>query len=386
MTYSSYADTSWTPPHGHRPPGVGGPAVTLGNEVGARSNVCAEVSGDAWVDDVRIENPTAPADVTPPTRGPHRTRERLDGQGLGQPHRHRVRHRRDQQGRVLRRRHAARGRHGLAVRHHVGHHGRHRRAHRLAAKAYGRAGNVRTDDDTGVTVANGTSVTTSATFPSRADEDGYVKANGDGSSASVGAYETTYGVAVGRGSDGEVNKTVLSFDTSSVPDGATVTGAYVTVTYGSGSGNPWTSPAGNTLVVGVRSGCFGACGTEPTDWAAAPDVSCSRRGREVHRRDAAVERLRCRRARRGEQGRAHPGAAALRFDPVGDGVPVRRERGVRDAARDLAVLPHVSARCSPRRDPPVCPRPTTVPGRRTQPVPRGRAAPGGRPSPRRRRG
>lgn len=111
---------------------------------------------------------------------------------------------------------------------------------------------------------------TTVTFASVAAEDGYVKAYADGTSPAVGAYTT---LALGRGTDGKHNRALLSFDTSSLPDAATVQRAYVTVTYSSGSGDPWASPAGNTLVVDVKTGTFGAAGTETTDWAAAPSAS-----------------------------------------------------------------------------------------------------------------
>ncbi|MEV8309729.1 PHB depolymerase family esterase [Streptomyces flavidovirens] len=109
-------------------------------------------------------------------------------------------------------------------------------------------------------------------LPSRAADDGYVKASATGAGPAVGTLEGTYGVAVGRGSDGQHNRALLSFDTSSVPDGATVKRAYVTVTYASGSGDPWA--AGNRVVLDVRSGCFGAgCATGADDWSAAASAS-----------------------------------------------------------------------------------------------------------------
>lgn len=104
--------------------------------------------------------------------------------------------------------------------------------------------------------------------------DGYVKAASDGSGAAVGTLEGTLGLAVGRGVDGQVSRTVLAFDTSAIPAGATVTRAWLTVDRASGSGDPWSSPAGNRLVVDLRSGCFGnGCGIEAADWAAPADLS-----------------------------------------------------------------------------------------------------------------
>jgi poly(hydroxyalkanoate) depolymerase family esterase len=113
---------------------------------------------------------------------------------------------------------------------------------------------------------------TTVSFSGIAAEDGYVKALADGSSPAVGTIST---LAVGRGTDGKYNRAILSFDTSSLPDGAVITAATVTVTYSSSSGSPWSNPAGNTMVVDVRRGTFGAAGTETSDWAAAADAAAA---------------------------------------------------------------------------------------------------------------
>ncbi|MDT0382102.1 PHB depolymerase family esterase [Streptomyces sp. DSM 42041] len=108
--------------------------------------------------------------------------------------------------------------------------------------------------------------------------DGYVKAAADGSSATVGTLEGTLGLAVGRGVDGRHSRTVLSFDTSALPDGATVTGAHLTVARTSGSGDPWADPAGNTLVADVHGGCLGgSCTVAADDWSAPADAPAAAR-------------------------------------------------------------------------------------------------------------
>lgn len=141
--------------------------------------------------------------------------------------------------------------------------------HTLMARAYDAAGNSATDNDTSVTVSNSGGTTTVA-FNSISADDGYVKALAGGSSPALG---TLANLALGRGTDGKYNRTLLSFDTSSLPDTATITRAYLTVTWSSSSGDPWANPAGNTLVIDVKNGTFDASTTETTDWAAVPTAS-----------------------------------------------------------------------------------------------------------------
>lgn len=138
---------------------------------------------------------------------------------------------------------------------------------------------VRAIDGAGVESANsnetsastsGCTTSTTINLSSLAAEDGYVKAFADGTSPAVGTFSTPY---IGRGTDAKFNRALLSFDTSAIPDSATVTRAYVTLTYYTLSGDPWANPAGNTLVIDVKNGTFGAAGVELTDWAAAPSAN-----------------------------------------------------------------------------------------------------------------
>jgi poly(hydroxyalkanoate) depolymerase family esterase len=140
-------------------------------------------------------------------------------------------------------------------------------SHTVTARAVDTSGNATTSSAT-ITTSNGTTGTT-VSFAGISAEDGYVKAFADGTSPAVGTLST---LAIGRGTDAKYNRAILSFDTSSLPDGAVVTSATITVTYSSGSGSPWSNPAGNTMVVDVRRGTFGAAGTETSDWAAAADA------------------------------------------------------------------------------------------------------------------
>jgi hypothetical protein len=140
----------------------------------------------------------------------------------------------------------------------------------LTARAVDLVGNEATSAPVPVTVTGGTSGGTpvTVTFSNEDSNDGYVKANADGSAPAVGTLEALSGLAIGRGTDAKFNRSVLSFDTAAIPDGATITSASVSVTYRSASGDPWSNPAGNTLLVDVRNGCLGACTIETGDWAA----------------------------------------------------------------------------------------------------------------------
>jgi hypothetical protein len=100
-----------------------------------------------------------------------------------------------------------------------------------------------------------------------------VKAGSGGSAPAVGTLESSLGLAIGRGTDGKFNRTLLSFDTSSLPDGATITAATLTVTYRSASGDPWGNPVGNSLVIDAHTGCLGACTIETGDWIASTSSS-----------------------------------------------------------------------------------------------------------------
>lgn len=145
----------------------------------------------------------------------------------------------------------------------------------LMTKAYDAAGNVGSDNDTAVTVQNngGGSTPVVVSFSSEAANDGYIKANADASSPALGTLESSFGLALGRGTDGKYNRAILSFDTSSIPDAATITSATLIVKYKSASGDPWSNPAGNSLVIDLKTGCFGACTLEVADYSAAASAT-----------------------------------------------------------------------------------------------------------------
>ncbi|MBP6749159.1 MAG: PHB depolymerase family esterase [Xanthomonadaceae bacterium] len=143
-------------------------------------------------------------------------------------------------------------------------------AHTLHARAVDLAGNTGVSAPVGVTVTGGgQTAPVTVQFQNENANDGYVKAAVNGTAPAVGTLESSMGLAIGRGTDGKFNRTVVSFDTSSLPDGATIVSATLTVTYRSASGDPWSNPVGNSLVVDANRGCIGACTIETGDWGAA---------------------------------------------------------------------------------------------------------------------
>lgn len=150
--------------------------------------------------------------------------------------------------------------------------------HQLQARALDLAGNVGTSAAVVVTVEGGSGggAPVTVSFDNEDANDGYVKAGSGGSAPAVGTLEAYYGLAIGRGTDGKFNRALLSFDTSAIPDGATITSATLVVAYGSAYGDPWADPAGNRLVIDVHPDCIGACTIEAADWGqaiAAGDVA-----------------------------------------------------------------------------------------------------------------
>jgi poly(hydroxyalkanoate) depolymerase family esterase len=146
-------------------------------------------------------------------------------------------------------------------------------AHTLQARAFDLAGNSASSAAIAVQVSGGGSAPLTMEFDNEDGNDGYVKANADGSAAAIGTLEATYGLASGRGADGKHNRSVLSFDTSALPDGAQILAATLSVGFGSAYGDPWGQPAGNRLLIDARRGCFGGCAIEAGDYAAAADAS-----------------------------------------------------------------------------------------------------------------
>ncbi|MCP2015093.1 poly(hydroxyalkanoate) depolymerase family esterase [Deinococcus sp. HSC-46F16] len=133
-------------------------------------------------------------------------------------------------------------------------------------RAYGAdtAGNASAVQDLTYTVVTAASTTT---FSSVVAEDGYVAANSK--AATTGGYVVASGgISVGDNADAPW-KGVLSFDTSGLPDGATVTGAKLTLRYSlAPNGNPWAG--GATLNADLKADCLGAgCALGTDDWAAA---------------------------------------------------------------------------------------------------------------------
>ena len=275
VTNANYVDSAWQRFDNLDLSAWAGQTVTLRFEAAANSNVCIEAWAKARVDDIRVGNASEPTDATAPTVN---LTEPASGATLG--------------GNVDLSASASDAVGVVKVEFHANGsligvdlaapyaltwntadvaNG----SYALMAKAFDAAGNVGSDDDTTVTVANGGGggAPVVVSFASEAANDGYLKANADGSSPALGTLESSLGLAIGRGTDAKYNRALLSFDTSSIPDTASITGATLIVSFNSASGDPWAYPAGNTLVIDLKTGCFAACTLETGDWAAAASAS-----------------------------------------------------------------------------------------------------------------
>ena len=275
VTNANYADSAWQAFDNLDLGAYANQTATLRFEASANSNVCIEAWAKARIDNIRVGNATEGADVvapsvnlTAPANGATLSGNvdlsvsasdavgvvkvefyangSLLGVDLAAPY-----------GLTWNTLDVANGTYGLM------------------AKAFDAAGNAGSDADTSITIQNGAGggAPVIVNFTSEAANDGYIKANADGSSPALGTLESTYGLALGRGSDAKYNRAILSFDTSSIPDTATITGATLIVKYRSASGDPWSNPAGNTLSVDLKTACYGACTLEVSDYAAVSSAS-----------------------------------------------------------------------------------------------------------------
>lgn len=109
---------------------------------------------------------------------------------------------------------------------------------------------------------------TQLVFDNDPDRDGYVKADASGRGVQVGTFSS---LAVGLGRDDRDCRAVLHFDTSALPDNASITHAYLKLDQHSTVGEPGSS--GGRIQVDVKSGQFGASRTlQANDWGAKATV------------------------------------------------------------------------------------------------------------------
>ncbi|MGQ0801424.1 MAG: extracellular catalytic domain type 1 short-chain-length polyhydroxyalkanoate depolymerase [Pseudomarimonas sp.] len=260
VTNSSFLETDWVRREGISLAAWAGQTITLRFEARASANVCIEAYARAFVDDIRIQNAQAASDTTPPVVNlttpttaatlsgtVQLSASASDANGIAKVEFY-------ANGSLLGQTTSAPFQFNWVTASVAD------GSYALMAKAYDPAGNTGSDDDTVVSVDNATTGgggSVVASLASVAAEDGYTKANATGGSTEVGTLEASYGLALGRGSDAKYNRALLSFDTSTLPATAQIVAARLTLTHRGASGNPWTNPTGNRLLIDIRSGCFG---------------------------------------------------------------------------------------------------------------------------------
>ncbi len=114
--------------------------------------------------------------------------------------------------------------------------------------------------------------TSTSTFVSVGTEDGYAAANTP--SGTTGSYASGVDVYAGDNADAPF-RGVLSFDTSALPDGATIVSAELRLFYTQAPvGNPW---AGMGALVGdIRNGCLGtSCALAASDFEATVSLAAA---------------------------------------------------------------------------------------------------------------
>lgn len=210
VSFANYADSSWQRLENIDLSTWAGQTVTLRFEGSANANVCLEAWAKVRVDDIRVGNASEPSDVTAPTVnltapangatlsgsvdltasasdavGVTKVEFYVSGSLLGV----------DQTAPYTLTWNSSDVANG---------------SYALMAKAFDAAGNVGSDNDTTVTVSNGGGgAPVVVSYSSEAANDGYIKANADGSSPALGTLESSLGLALGRGTDAKYNRAAV---------------------------------------------------------------------------------------------------------------------------------------------------------------------------------
>lgn len=145
-------------------------------------------------------------------------------------------------------------------------------------KAYGvdAAGNssaVQTHAYTVTASGGGTAPETTVTFAAIGAEDGYTQ-TGTTTGTTGSTYSAGSSIYAGDYLD-KARRGVLSFNTASIPDGATITSIEIRLFYSQTPyGNPWGTLGG--LVADIRHGCLGmACALAAHDWEASVSLAAA---------------------------------------------------------------------------------------------------------------
>jgi pectate lyase len=150
-------------------------------------------------------------------------------------------------------------------------------AYSYRVRAYNGTGNSGYSNTASATTHAGTGTGTTVTFVSVAAEDGRIlessESSGTGGSVdATGSSSST--LRIGDDNGDRQYKTVLSFDTSSLPDGATITAATVRMRRGAGSGsNPFLTHGVCQVDIKGDTGFSGSLALQTGDFQAAADAT-----------------------------------------------------------------------------------------------------------------
>lgn len=141
-------------------------------------------------------------------------------------------------------------------------------------RAYNAAGNSSYSNSASATTQGSGGQTTTVTFVSVAAEDGWVYESSQGSGVGGSRNATSSYLRAGDSSTRRQYKSILSFDTASIPDGATIVSATLKLRRYSVSGtNPFTTHGACLVDIKGGTGFSGSLSLQNQDFEAAADAT-----------------------------------------------------------------------------------------------------------------